>query len=70
MYMKSTASVGGVGAGTLAATGSNVLFTILLIVLLLVMGFTLLRLARSRPSQAFDGPAPQHAKRRRLFLRK
>lgn len=49
----------------LAMTGMNTLFLVLTMLVLVIAGLTLVRLARSRPSFATTGPVETPARRRR-----
>ena len=50
MYMKATA--GAAGAAALATTGTNLTFGVLTGVLLLVLGFTVISLLRTKPHKS------------------
>jgi uncharacterized protein with PQ loop repeat len=61
MYNSKAASA--IGAGSLAYTGVNSMFWVLTAILIIIVGITIYRLARSRPSFMKTGPKAPTARR-------
>lgn len=61
MYNSKAASA--LGAGSLAYTGANSMFLVLTAILLVIVGITIVRLVRSRPSVMMTGPKAPTARR-------